>query len=235
MTQLSNAVLLLAFTTSLGCSADEASVATETVVATAGGTVTLDAAKIEIPANALPTDTDVSLALRSAYALADLPGAVGDALTIEPVGVELLIPASVTLQISGNTEDAPVEIHVLEDHDWISMDASAVAEPSSIQFSISRFGSFAPAVRVPDIADGGNRIEGTVTWGNGDPVADVDVDVFQHDSKLTTVSTDDAGQFSLVDVTAGIYVLTIDFECAATAEVTVTDDTPGVANMVLCE
>jgi hypothetical protein len=205
MTRLALALSLLA-----ACGGGGGST-TQRIPAAQGGTVSLDDTRLDIPANALGEDTDVSIEIA---ALADF-GALADArdrvLVIEPAGTTLAVPATITLDPGAPAieQDQLVSIAQFVDGAWVTV-AESGAEVGSGGLVTANIDLFAPtAVVVRDAPQGPTgTIAGTVFHlYTEQPLPGIEFELRDGQSVLGTATSDAAGQFEFADVPVGPYTV----------------------------
>lgn len=181
----------------------------ETISAESGGRIALGDSVLEIPADALPADTAVSIRLDSIDAFAPLADASDDVLTIDPASTELAVPAALTLDLGGPVESGETVVaHHFIEGTWVALETEVLASGLA-QTSISELGSYALTRRSGASAG----ITGHLRWNDGTPVSDAPVELHQNGARLTDTVTDDAGAFAFTDVAAGEYQLVVSYEC----------------------
>ena len=214
--------------------------ASDVVVAVEGGTVAANANQIEIPANALSEDTEVSLIVDSITSFPALEGAQNTVLRIEPEGQVLEVPATVTIAAGLASDVAAERVTVSQLYNvdgvmsWRQIETAISVVGGNVTASVSRFAPLAVVVASAVVTPGGNAIEGTVAWGDGSPVDSAPVELWQGESKLTETTTDAEGGFGFADLTAGTYSVRIDYECMVTEAVEVTASAPTQVTITLC-
>ena len=207
------------------------------ILAAEGGTLVAESHTLVIPANALASDTEVTLETAAASGYPALEGSLAEVLRIQPEGTVLEIPASVTIHGSfvGAPSDASVTVRQLSSVDgvdtWSPVESERDPASGDLTVSVTRF---APLAVVVAEAPSGSSIRGTLVWGDGSPVDGAPVELLQSGSVLTTATTDAAGAFSFADLTPGAYELAIDYECMLTQPVTVAQGAPTEVELTLC-
>lgn len=229
------ASLLAASLAFLGC--DDSRTSSGPIRASEGGTVIAASHTVDIPANALASDTEVTLETAPASGYPALEGSLAEVLRIEPEGTVLEVPASLTIHGSfvGAASAASVTVRQLTSVDgvslWSPIESARDAASGDLTVSVTRF---APLAVVVSETPSGAAITGTLRWGDGSPVDGAPVELHQGGSLLTTATTDAAGTFSFADLTPGAYELSIDYECMLTEPVTVAAGAPTEVELTLC-
>jgi hypothetical protein len=117
----------------------------ETIAAEDGGTVETEsgAAAIELPADALSEDTEITI---EALAREDQPDAENlgsNAFVLGPEGTEFDEPVTVTLTLDVDVpEDMTAVLAVLEDGEWVPIEGSTMSG-SSVSAEVTHFSTFA--------------------------------------------------------------------------------------------
>lgn len=200
----------------------------ETISAESGGRIALGDSVLEIPADALPADTAVSMRLESIDAFGPLADASDDVLTIEPADTELAVPATLILDLGGPVESGETVVaHHFIEGSWLALETE-VLESGLALTSISELGSYA-LTRSPAASAG---ITGHLRWNDGTPVNDAPVELHQNGARLTDTVTDDDGAFAFSDVAAGEYQLVVSYECDLEESVSLTTSVD--VDLVLC-
>lgn len=218
---------------------DESPSGVQLVTASAGGTVQAGSSSVEIPPMALTADTEVSLEAANASSYPALEGARPSVLRLEPEGTVLARPATVTIGASlvGAGAGDEVSVRQLASGDgimqWVPVESSRDAETGNVLVPITRFAPLAVVVARTGTPPAGLAIRGTLRWGDGSPVDAAPVQLLQSDRVLTTTTTDPAGYFFFGDLSAGTYVVSIDYECMLSETVEVTSETAAL-DLVLC-
>lgn len=219
----------------LGC--NDSRTSSGPIRASEGGTVITASHSVDIPANALVSDTEVTLETAPASEYPALEGSLSQVLRIEPEGTVLEIPASITIHGSfvGAASDASVTVRQLTNVDgadrWSPIESARDAASGDLTVPVTRF---APLGVVVSEAPTGAAITGTLLWGDGSPVDGAPVELHQAGSLLTTATTDATGAFSFADLTPGAYELSVDYECMLTEPVTVAAGAPTEVELTLC-
>ena len=200
------------------------------IVADTGGTVTSSAADVVIPAASLGEDTEVMISVGE---VADIP-ALENArviLDLQPRGTALETPASVTIYGSeiGAGDGERVEVFQLLDG-WLPVEHE-VGSGGDVTVSITRFQPI--GVTVSEGPSGGT-IEGTISWGSGEPAGGAPIELWQGDSMITMVTSDDAGAFRFTDLQSGTYSLRVNYECQIDQSVGVAEGATETVQLTLC-
>ena len=217
----------------VGCGDDASTEVTEVISAAAGGTISLEASVLRIPAAALQVDTEVSMRLDPIADLAPLADGHDLVLTIEPAATTLAVAASLTLDLGGPVAAGErVTAYHFVDGAWAALESQEVSG-GLIQTSVTGLGSFALRRETPDLG-GGNQIVGTLRLNDGSPVGGAPVQLFVSGSPLADTVTGDSGAFTFVDLSPGAYTLVVSFECELSQDVTVTAEAATEVDLVLC-
>lgn len=204
------------------CGSSGDSSASVLIEASEGGVIVLDddVARLEIPANALSEDTEITVSLASSSEFAALASARDRILVIEPDGVPLGLPATVMLAPGGAliAVDEVVSIAQLVDGSWVVPDGAAAARSETgerVTAAISVLAPVAVVVRDPVVEGQAGRIEGWVlNYDDEQPLPDVTFRLRDvGGAELGVAVSDDDGGFAFEDVPVG--TLTVHADVAA--------------------
>lgn len=210
------------------CADERPPAETVSVIAADGAVVQQGDNSLSIPPTALAMDTDVVIREVPTSDFPDLEGA-SKVIVLDPAGTQLSTPATFTVKI-----DKPGSKIQMMDDGWRNVTPESATD-TSVVISVSRFAPIA-VVEPSEVTGGGNKITGTVSWGSGDPVDQAPVELWVVDSAspLATVMTGTDGTYTFADVSAGSYVVMVDFECKEEVAAVVTDSEATVADITLC-
>ena len=223
--------VLFAFALLLGACSESGP--TTTVINSAeGGTVASATHTIDIPALSLASDTEVTLDMPAADAYPPVPGDRSVILTIEPEGTVLEIPATLVIHGSqiGASADETVAVYRLVDGAWAPREFSRDVETGDITTSITVFGPIGIGISAP-VA--GTTLQGTIAWGDGTPVADAPIQLYQGDTLVQETTSNAEGLYRFEGLEAGTYSIRVNYECMIDQGVSVSGDTV-TQDLVLC-
>ena len=136
----------------LACGSDSPSETTQIISASEGATIDVANATIEIPANAVAQDTEVTVTVGSVADYEPLDNARDVVIEFEPF-VVLEASASITIDV-GSPAPAENEFAFLSqfiDGVWIGVDSSTVIDSDgNVQSAINRLAPTAVVVSLPD-------------------------------------------------------------------------------------
>ena len=203
----------------LGCGgeAGEELATTQHIEAATGGTITIEGtgSGIEIPANALASDMDVTVRLDSIEDYPALAGALDLVIAIEPEGTALANDARVTIDPDGPevAEGKTLAARQLRDGEWVLLPAEDVTI-GSLWVTEAEVGVFGPLVlEVRDLTAGlAGAIHGSVLHiYTEEPLPDYGVALLDAEAvEVATSITDASGEFTFADVAVGAYTVKVD-------------------------
>lgn len=200
------------------------------IAADTGGTVSSDAADIVIPAASLAEDTEIMLSVGEAEDIPELENA-RVILDLQPRGTVLETAASVTIRGSeiGANEGERIAVFQLLDG-WLPIEHTVGAE-GDVTISVTRF---QPVGVTVSEAPSGGTIEGTISWSSGDPAGGAPIELWQGDSMVATVTSDDLGAFTFTDLESGTYAIRVNYECTIDQAVGVAAGETETVQLTLC-
>ena len=202
------------------------------IVAAEGGTVSVDATEVVIPAGSLVTDTEVSILVGGVGELPALDG-LRTVVRLEPEGTVLETSASVIVSgdTIGATEGQAVGAWQIVDGVWAPREHAIDAATGDVTVPVSYFSPVGITVRD---APAGGTIEGTLAWGSGELVADAPVQLFLGDTLVAETTTGTNGDFSFTGLDSGTYNVRVNYECMIDEAVGVAAGMTQTLALILC-
>jgi hypothetical protein len=213
----------------VGCADTRAS---SVIVATAGGTVSVDSTQIVIPPNSLVADTEVAIMVGGVGELPALDG-LRTVVRLEPEGTLLETSASVVVSgdTIGATDGQVVGAWQIVDGVWAPREHAVEPATGDVTVPVSFFSPVGITVRDAPL---GGTIEGTLAWGTGDLVASAPVQLYLGDTLVAETTTGAAGEFSFTGLESGTYRVHIEYECTIDENVGVAAGMTQTLALVLC-
>ncbi len=201
----------VAFTSACGGSGDDESSGMITV--DEGGSIEIEGTdtSIDIPANALGEDTEITISLAELGDFAALESGRNAVLVIAPDGLVLSAPATITIDPGAPavTGDQLLSIRQFRsgvDGGWVSPELSTAELHSGglVTASIIQFAPTALVVKDPLVASG--TIAGTVLHIYTEaPLSGITFELEQDGSVIATAVSDNDGKFGFAEVAVGTY------------------------------
>jgi len=214
-TVLATLITSLAFAAACGGGGGDDDSNTALITADDGGSIQIEGTevRIDIPANALSEDTEVTLSVAALDDFGPLDDARDAVLVIAPDGLQLSSPATVTLDPGepAITGDQLLSIRQFTggvDGGWVSPEVSSAALHSGgmVSASIIQFAPVALVVKDPPVAAG--TISGSVLHiYTEEPLEGITFDLMQGATVLDSDVSDSEGAFGFAEVAVGTYTV----------------------------
>ena len=199
------------FTTACGGSGDDET--SDLITVDEGGSIEIEGTetRIDIPANALAEDTEITISLAELSDFAALDDARNTVLVIAPDGLVLSAPATLTLDpgepaVTGDQLLSIRQFRSGVDGGWVSPEVSAAQLHSGglVTASIIQFAPTALVVKDPPVASG--TIAGMVLHIYTEaPLSGITFELEQGGSVVDTAVSDAEGKFTFSSVAVGTY------------------------------
>jgi hypothetical protein len=201
----------VAFSPACGGSGDDES--SDLITVDEGGSIEIEGTdtRIDIPANALGEDTEITISLAELGDFAALDNARNSVLVIAPDGLVLSAPATITLDpgepaVTGDQLLSIRQFRSGVDGGWVSPEVSAAELHSGglVSASIIQFAPIALVVKDAPVESG--TVAGTVLHIYTEaPLSGITFELEQGDSVIDTTVSDADGMFGFSEVAVGTY------------------------------